>query len=57
MATNGDEAGPSSAPQQAQQPAEPVPEPVDLAIHPSGIVPKLQVRQPTNSRSFSLKFN
>lgn len=37
MATSGDEAGPSAAgPQEAQ------PEAVDLAVHPSGIVPKLQ---------------
>ena len=39
MATSGDEAGPSAAAQQ-EVPAEAV----DLSVHPSGIVPKLQVR-------------
>ena len=37
-----DEGQPSNA--AATQAQEPPPEPVDLTIHPSGIVPKLQVR-------------
>ena len=41
-AVMADEGQPSTAP--AAQAQEAQPEPVDLAIHPSGIVPKLQVR-------------